>query len=69
MLDRIIILIECKKLFLFSRLGLKSKWDCSMKNMIYKYFISRIRWVICITLMLFDEFYKTTSLAGSFSDL
>ena len=37
--------------------------------MIYKYFLFQIRWVICITLTLFGELYKTAGLTSYFFNL
>ena len=61
------ILIERMKLYLYAWFWKVS--DCSMKNVIYKYFISHICWVICITPMLFDELYEINGFAGYFSNL
>ena len=35
-----------------------------MKNVIYKYYISQICWAIHIILILFEELFKITYLAG-----
>ena len=52
------ILIDRNKFFLLSCLVLKRESDFSMKNVIYKYFISQICWGICIILVLLEAYIK-----------